>query len=156
MDKVDDRVERLLSERFMNLATSDGVTPWICAVAFIRRGNLLYFYSGKNSRHAVHMQQNPRVAGHIWHADDEVIDGLQFTADSRELRPDELPDVVERYFNELFPDAEERAWWTRPPEAFCGDGIWRFYRLEVAEAYLIDNKVFQDTKIDARLPVRIQ
>lgn len=156
MTEIDERVRRLLAERFVNLAIADEEGPWAFAAAFVLVDRNLYFYSAVGSRHAkASLSGNRSVAGHLWFATDDEIDGLQFDGHCDPVAEEDLLPVLDAYFTGLFPDPSERAEWERPPEAFVGEGTWRFFRVEIVNAYLIDNEAFERDKVDARIRVTI-
>jgi hypothetical protein len=88
-------------------------------------------------------------------AEGDDVDGMQFVATCTELTTPDVEKVSEYYFQNNFSDPDVREWWYRPPTAFVGEGVWRFYRLEIYEMYIIDLDSFEETKIDSRVPVDI-
>ncbi|GIJ31544.1 pyridoxamine 5'-phosphate oxidase family protein [Micromonospora sediminimaris] len=149
-------VKLLRSNRYFTLATcADGV-PWAAPINYVLGpGPVLHFYSTPTARHSRHIAAMPTVAGAVFDstAVGDDVDGMQFVARCAEVTASELADVSEHYFRTNFTDPEERDWWYRPPEAFHGDGTWRFYRLDLTEVYLIDLEAFVETQVDTRVQV---
>lgn len=152
-----DRAMKMLNDNmFLTLATAEDGLPWCSTVAYVKGpGSALHFYSATEAAHSRHIGKNPSVAMAIWdsRARGDDVDGLQLEARCTVVEPPDLEAVVEHYFNTLFPDLEEHAWWYRPPSDFTGDGTWRFYALEIEAAFVIDQESFAETKIDRRMRV---
>ena len=152
-----ERALKMLDENmFLTLATAEDGLPWCAPVAFVvGPGKALHFYSATESAHARHIEKNPSVAMAVWdsRARGEEVDGMQLEAQCVVVEPRALEAVVEHYFSRLFPDEETRAWWYRPASAFAGDGLWRFYRLDIEDVFVIDLENFAETKIDRRVRV---
>lgn len=154
------RAMKMLNDNmFLTLGTAEDGLPWCSVVAYVQGpGPALHFYSALESAHARHIGKNPSVAMAIWdsRARGDEVDGLQIEAQCTVVEPANLEPVVEHYFDSLFPDPEAHAWWFRPAAAFSGDGTWRFYRLDIEAAFVIDQENFSATKIDRRIRVDVK
>lgn len=72
----------------MSLATTNGLTPWICEVHFAYDENLhLYFRSMSSRRHSQEIAANPSVAGNIIdkYAVGEPVVGIYYEGEAQQV-----------------------------------------------------------------------
>ena len=149
-------MKMVLDNKFLTLATAADLDVWCTPVAYVvGPGAALHFYSATEAKHVGHILRNPKTAVSIYNSEarGEDVDGLQMSADCTVVDGPDLEEVSEHYFNRLFPDPDERAWWYRPASAFTGNGTWRFFRVKPTAAFVIDADAFSETKIDRRTRV---
>lgn len=155
-----DRAMKMINDNmFLTLATAEDGLPWCSTVAYVKGpGSSLHFYSATEAAHSRHIGKNPAVAMALWdsRARGDDVDGLQLEARCTVVEPPDLEPVVEHYFDTLFPDPEDHAWWYRPSSQFTDGGIWRFYALEIEAAFVIDQENFAKTKIDRHVRVDLK
>ena len=133
------RVLALLAEHHvMTLATSGADGPWAAAVFYAHDDLRLYFLSAPTTRHARHIDANPRVAATIQRDYDDWpgIRGLQLVGTVREVAPEDETRVRALY-QRRYPLIGGGAGVPRKLlEAL--DKI-RWYEFVPADIYLIDN-----------------
>lgn len=141
------------SNRYLTLATSEGLTPWVAPVAYVVDCDMSFlFYSALESLHARHIAKNPAVACAVFDstASSDGADGIQLSATATIVSIEELPRVVNLYFRKSFPDASMRAKWIRPVDDFSDTSVQRFFRLRPTALYTLD---LSSTKVDRRVEV---
>jgi uncharacterized protein YhbP (UPF0306 family) len=146
----------LSSNRFLTLATADPEGPWATPINYVvGPGEYLHFYSAVESLHSRAIGNANDVAIAIFDskASSEDVDGMQSRARCTVVTHTDLPTVHEHYFRVNFSSDEDRAWWYRPAEEFEEPSIWRFYRLALIEAWVIDFDSIEQERVDRRLPV---
>ena len=132
----------ICDNRYLTLATSNGIDVWICPLAYVFDDvrKCFYFYSALNSRHCRNIAVNPKGAIAIFNSTSSFSDaiGLQSAVDIDEVEGPELEGVIDSYFKKLFPDPKERQKWQRPESDFSGEAPQRFYRLVPKDLFLND------------------
>jgi len=155
-----ERAARLIrANRYLTLATADDQGPWAAPINYVTGpGDFLHFYSTITARHSLAVSHTPRVAGAIFdtRAASEDVDGLQVAASCTVVDAGQLDEVHSHYFEVNFADPTERKWWYRPPAAFLDGGVWRFYRLTIEEAYVIDFESIEKDRVDRRVTVDLE
>lgn len=132
------------SHTTMTLATSGEDGPWAAALFYARDPDLkLYFISARDTRHAAHIERNPKVAVTVnaQHEDWFDIRGLQIGGVAEIVLPDQRADTVEIYlakFPALRPlfSAPRNEQESRIAQAFAASP---FYRVRPDRIRLIDN-----------------
>lgn len=126
--------------RIMQLATTDGNTPWVCNVHYYADGDLnIYWISTETREHSKHIAHNPNVAAvlmvHADTAEEPFVIGLS-VAGQAELAPDVMSTIGAAYVEH-----------TAKPQALfdkltSGDNPHQFYRLKPTKFVLFDTKNF--------------
>lgn len=143
------------ANRYMSLATSANTEVWIAPVAYVYDEYWNFFwYSEKTARHSQHIEVNQCVAAAIFdsQASSDDVDGLQIEGVATEVSAKDLPEIVDLYFRQSFPDEIARVRWRKPAECFFGDAPQRFYKLTPGHVYKCDTEV---TSVDRRLLVQL-
>jgi hypothetical protein len=96
-----------------------------------------------------------RVAGAIFDstASSDEADGVQFAGQLSEVGEVDLASAMEFYFLNIFDDPEVRQRWSRPASDFVGAAPQRFYKIVIAQAFVLDP---DSPKIDRRRPVNVE
>jgi len=124
------------SNRYLTLATCQNNRPWAAPVAFTVEPDFsLVFYTALEARHTRQLIDNPLVAGAIYDSTEpsDTAFGVQFQGQCSEVQENLLEAVMNRYFQNSFPDPQTRAAWSRPPEDFTGKAPQRFFRIQLLE-----------------------
>ncbi len=132
------------SHTTMTLATSGEDGPWAAALFYARDSDLnLYFVSASNTRHAVDIERNPKVAVAVnaQHKDWSDIRGLQIGGVAEIVPSDQRAGAVETYlakFPALRPlfSAPRNEQESRIAQAFAASP---FYRVRPNRIRFIDN-----------------
>jgi uncharacterized protein YhbP (UPF0306 family) len=91
--------------RYMSLATSDGVRPWVAAVAYVcAAGPLFYWASRRDARHSLDLGASGQAAATIFdsQASYEDLEGVQLAGDSGVV-PDDRVEGVFAVYVKRFP-----------------------------------------------------
>lgn len=148
-------VALIQNSMFLTLATTDGKVPWSIPLAFcVGRDSSLIFYSALESMHSKQLDLCSDVAASIFTPPPSV-DGIQMSGVCSIVADDEVADVSTNYFRSLF-SGEDLAWWERPASEFMTGALWRFYRVDLTSAYVIEQDQFAETRLDRRLSVDIE
>lgn len=150
---VDEARAIIRNNRYFSLATSNGGQPWVAPIAYsVDEAYNFYYYSAMNSIHSQHIRANPLVAVAIFDstAPSDTADGLQIAGHVTEVSAERLPQIMDLYFKQSFPDETARARWLRPPEDFVGNATQRFYRFTPTQIFKPDPT---SLKVDVRIPV---
>ncbi|RDK03223.1 pyridoxamine 5'-phosphate oxidase family protein [Paraburkholderia lacunae] len=152
----------LRTGRFMTLATvSPDGEPWASVVNYVPTGSpmKLTWYSMRDARHSINIEQNPLASGTIFRTDLDAsplgLDGAQFAGACRTIPDSEVQSCHRQYYEKNFPDSTVRQQWMLPVSEFVGHGARRFYELTVAQWWLFDIDRWLEDKIDARIEVRV-
>lgn len=152
---VDKARDIIRVNRYMSLATSDGTSVWIAPLAYVvDESYTFYWYSAVDARHSQHIRVNPQAAAAIFNSTEpsDIVDGLQIAGTAQEVEEAKLPQIMDLYWKQSFPDEDVRAQWMRPIEDFSGDAIQRFYGFSPTHIYKIDPS---SMKVDRRLEIDI-
>jgi len=150
---VDEARAIIRNNRYFSLATSNGGKPWVAPIAYaVDDAYNFYYYSAVNSVHSQQIRANPLVAVAIFDstAPSDTADGLQLVGHVSEVPADHLPQIMDLYFKQSFPDETVRLRWLRPTEDFMGSAVQRFYRLIPTQIFKPDPT---SLKVDIRLPI---
>lgn len=132
--------QHLSSGRIMQLATTDGTTPWACNIHYYADDDLnIYWISTETREHSKHIALNQNVAGVLMvHEDtpeEPYVIGVSIAGEAK-LMP-EIVDEIGRAYTEKTG---------KSPEFFAqltsGDNPHRFYRLKPSKFVLFDTKNF--------------
>lgn len=152
-----EKTRKIIAEnKYLTLATGCENDIWIAGLAYaVDKEYHFFFYSAKNSRHAMHIEKNPNVAFSIYNSTlpTEEVDGLQFSGTVSEVSLFELPHVISLYYEQSFPDEVVRQAWRQPLEAFKGLAIKRFYKIVPTHVYKIDLSIIE---VDLRFEVDLE
>jgi nitroimidazol reductase NimA-like FMN-containing flavoprotein (pyridoxamine 5'-phosphate oxidase superfamily) len=146
----------LRANRHLVLATIDEDGPWTAALAFTPFApNHLFFMSQRESRHGRAITGDKRVSGVIYDstARSEDVDSIQFAGVTEELPKD--PAEVRRILNRSavlsgggISEEEGRE--------FIGNPNTGLYRIEVRQAFVLDQEAWETRRVDARLDVDVK
>ncbi|QFZ19706.1 pyridoxamine 5'-phosphate oxidase family protein [Saccharothrix syringae] len=128
----------LAGARRATLVTTDGTTPWVCAVDLVplHAPLRLLWHSPREARHSRDVESHPGVSGIVPGAD-----GLRFTGTARAVEPHEVADGHEAYHRSGPADAV-------PVEEFRDGGPRGFYLLHVDRLWLeVDQR---EVEVDPR------
>lgn len=156
--KVVDKARQIIeTNRFLSLATCSNNKVWAAAIAYVVDEEYnFYFYSALDSLHMQHIKNHPEVAFTIFSSNliPEEADGLQIAGIVGQVEKHELSQVVNFYYNQMFPDPEVRAKWQAPYEHFLKNEFpfQRFFRIVPSEIFKLDNTVLE---VDRRLEIKI-
>lgn len=123
------------NNRFLSLATADkNGKVWITPLSYSYDNECnFYFTTAIDSKHIENIRINPYVAFSIFDSTRKVseIDGLQISGVVGEVERNDLPEIVKRYYEHVFPDVEERIEWESPYEYFTQDDypVYRFFQI---------------------------
>lgn len=130
--------EFIARHHVLTLATHGDDGPWAAALFYVREGDDLIFLSSPQSRHCKNLISDPRCGATIqpetvnW----RDIKGIQVEGRARELSVGELA-RAQHVYGERFP-------FVRPgiaaPALLAALAKVRWYRLQVAKLYFIDNE----------------
>ncbi len=113
----------IMEKRYMILATSKDDIPWAAPLFFGVDSDLnFYFISGKSTRHATHIKQNPNVAVSIFdsHKKPGEADGVYIEGRAGLVEFTAIPRVLLLVYKKRFPNKEERKKHLHPAEDFLG------------------------------------
>src|SRR2546430_1219068 len=130
-----DRAKRIIaSNLYMTLATTKDGSPWSTPVFYACDENYtFYWYSRKDTRHSLTIQNNNKVACSIFGVDTEG--GVYVEGIASEVTEDELPHVLDVYAQKGAKTDEEREQLTTK-EDFLGDAPLRMYKLIPEKIYV--------------------
>lgn len=130
MDTSDYRAlaEDVIEEnRYLALATTDGVEPWVAPVEYIRGDDgTFYFFSTDAARHSADLEEHPVVSAAIY-GDDQpeyapdktgALNGVQLCGRARKLDPDDYPELVASAIDALEPPMPPYEAFALEPEAY--------------------------------------
>lgn len=146
----------IVSNRYLSLATFHGDQVWVAPLAYAVDDNFnFYFYSAVDSLHIQHIKHNPRVAFAIFDSrlSSDEADGIQASGIVGQVEDATLPQVMELYWKQLFPDVQTRDKWMRPPEHFRGSAIQRFFQIQPVEIYKLDTSIIE---VDRRVQIDLK
>lgn len=151
-----DLARRIITEnRYLTLATTFESDAWIAPLAYVYddRAKVFYFYSSKNSYHALHIKKNPYCAVSIYNSMAASVDavGLQFKAKVDVVAEAELDPVLSFYFERSFPKIEDRQKWQQPISAFYGVGVQRFFSIRPLNLFYNDMEGLVDCRREISL-----
>ena len=128
----------LATHNVMTLATSGVGEPWAAAVFYASRELELYFVSSPKSRHASHLQANPKVAAaiHEDYRDWRAIQGIQLAGSVERLEGVEREAALACYSEKFGFLKKADATLIAVVEAL---GRAACYRLTPSELHFIDN-----------------
>jgi uncharacterized protein YhbP (UPF0306 family) len=144
------------SNRYMTLATSAHGETWVAPVAYACDEVFnFYWYSEKGAKHSLHILANRIIAVAIFdsQASSDEVDGLQMLGQASEVPADELSTVADLYYQQSFPDPEDRRRWRKPLRCFEGEALQRFYRFKPELVYKCD---LENTAVDRRILVDLK
>lgn len=153
-DRLNIRVEQYLRDHNVaTLATGSAGDLWAAAVFYVSDGFTLYFLSAPTSRHALHLEQNPRVAVTIQedYADWLKIKGVQLEGVASELSGTE-EEKARRLYGRKFPVVGLLA--QAPAAIVKALAKVRWYRIDPQRLFFIDNSLGlgQRAEVDLCLP----
>lgn len=144
---------------YLTLATTspDG-TPWAAVLQYAWSPSPLRFVFGSatSSLHSQNIATTPTVAGSLFTTagvEFTDIDGAQFTGHCAELGPSELDRYHDLFYRSVFPDPEQRAEWTLPPERLLAPAPHRLYVIDVERWWMVDTSTWAEDRIDRRVEV---
>jgi len=151
----------LNSARFFTLASQQGnEAPWASTLNYVPLFEplRLVWYSMSTARHSRNIHNRAEVSGSLFRYDMQDasppgLDGAQFSGVAREIPKSECEYFHQEYYRLNFPDELVRANWQRPLHEFYGDGVRRFYALQITDWWLLDIDGWLETKEDKRIPV---
>ncbi len=157
MNKLVERVRKvILDNRYLTMATCVENSVWISPVAYYVEPNYSFVYfTSKESQHQLYIKKNPMVACSIYNSSlpSDDVDGIQFSAKVSEVKLQELPNVMPKYFEQSFTTEELRKKWYRPITDFQGMAVQRFYRIVPLDMYTVD---LESIKVDKRIEGRFK
>jgi uncharacterized protein YhbP (UPF0306 family) len=136
-------------QRYMSLATSDGLRPWVAAVAYVAAtGPAFYWASRRDARHSGDILATGRAAATIFNSEAtyEAVEGIQF-AGSATVVADQDVETIHALYLERFPMYADV-----PTDSFLDSAPFGFYRLDCTEIYLLAPA---SPEGDHRIPVDI-
>jgi uncharacterized protein YhbP (UPF0306 family) len=142
---------------YMVLATALNDEPWAAPFFFtIDEDYNFYFVSGKETRHAAHIQKNPRVAIAIFDSREvpEQADGFYVEGIAKMVELDDLQRVMDLVYLKRFPDPLERAQHIHPPEDFFGNNPRRFYQIVPTHIYKLERA--KASGVDGRIEISLE
>jgi len=148
--------EIIINNRYLTLSTCNNNNAWIAPLAYYVESDYSFvYYSSKESKHSLDIQNNPQVACSIYDSSlpSDSVDGIQFIGKVEEVPINELINVVPKYFMQSFPVEKIRAVWQQPVSNFKGLTIKKFYRIIPANIYTID---LDTTEVDKRVEVDLE
>lgn len=155
-----DLTRKILKEnKFLSLATTNKEGEvWAAPLSYaIDESYNFYFVTALDSIHIQHIRKNPYIAFSIFNSTLRVsdIDGLQIKGIVGEVEKNELPSIVKMYYQQVFPDIEERKEWEAEPEQFTKDDfpVYRFFQIVPTEIYKRDT---DNTEVDRRVQINIE
>lgn len=126
----------------MQLATSDGVDPWICTVWFTSDDDLnIYWFSAENRNHSQQISKNPRVAVAITipQSPEEPSRGIQVKGKAEILTEQkDIERTISIYKDRIFPIEKIESLLAKPGAEH------KFYKLTPETIILLDAKNFPD------------
>jgi len=150
--------EIIKSNKFLSLATRNNKGEvWATPLSYSTDADCnFYFTTAVDSIHIDHIRENPYVAFSIFDSTRSVsdIDGLQIKGIVGEVEKERLPDIVKEYYQQVFPDPEERAEWEAEWEYFTKDEfpVYRFFQIMPLEIYKRDT---DNVDVDRRVQIDI-
>jgi uncharacterized protein YhbP (UPF0306 family) len=147
----DQQVETMIREYIpgtvhMSLGTSRDNKPWVCEVHFAYDDDLnIYFVSSKDTRHALEITDNSRVAGNIvtQHANGDKVRGIYFEGTAEVLENVTADSVgVQSYVDRLGAN------WLL--EAIKKDGGPGLFKISVENFYVFDDREAQRGKFQLK------
>jgi len=144
----------IAGNRYFSLATYGAINVWVAPLAYVYNENegVFYFYSCVESKHMRHIAENQKVALCIYDstASSDRANGLQIEAQA-EILEHNIDDVCRLYFEQSFPNQEERQKWQQPVGAFQGEAMHRFVKVSPMNAYINDVKNSVDYRKEIKL-----
>lgn len=140
---------------YMTLATTDGQYPWASPVFYAETGNYeFYFFSSKDSLHAMNIENNPHVSAAIFTSTlpPEESNGVQIKGQVEMIKLSGLITAIKNFyskrsleeFKKFFKDYNK-------PEKYWGASTFRFYKLIPEKIYVLDR-----TRKDKDVRVKVQ
>lgn len=148
----------IVNNRFLCLATGNGKGEvWATPLSYSIDSDFnFYITTAMDSVHVDNIRENPYVSFAIYDSTRRVsdIDGVQIRGIMGEAERDRLPEIVKRYYFQVFPDPEERAEWEAPWDHFMEDEfpIYRFFQIMPTEIYKRDTST---DEVDRRIQIDI-
>ena len=144
------------SNRYLTLATCVENIVWSAPVAYAYSEDKkeFYFYSSTKALHSLHIDENPLVSLCVFDSNkpSNKAEGIQVSAQAALVDEPELEIVLKLYYEQSFPNMDEREKWVRPKENFLGNAPHRFYKLLPIKAYIND---VDENMIDYRKEIDI-
>lgn len=147
------------NNKFLSLATrNNNGDVWATPLSYsVDTDYNFYFTTAIDSIHIDHIRENPYVAFSIFNSTRRVsdIDGLQIKGIVGEAERDKLPQIVQEYYLQVFPDVDERSEWETPWENFTKDDfpVYRFFQIVPLEIYKRDT---DNDEVDRRVQIDIE
>lgn len=154
---IDRAKEIIQNNRYLSLATTLEGEPWVAVLYYaIDKYYNFFFLSAKTSCHALHIQQNPKVAFTIYNSQElpENADGVQVAGLAHMLTGTaDILHAIDIYYLRRFPDEKIRAEHLHSPQDFRDNTLRRFFRITPTHLYALDTN---STKIDRRIEVSLE
>jgi len=151
--------QTIADNRYLSMATcTNAGEVWIAPLAYaVDEEYSFYFYSATDSTHIEHIKRNPNVAFSIFNStlSSDDVDGIQIAGVAGGVESADLPNIMEIYWQQLFPDPEEQAQWRLPYEHFLKNEfpVQRVFQIVPTEIYVPDWSV---TNVDRRVEVKMK
>lgn len=148
----------IMNNRYLSLATRNSKGEvWATPLSYSVDGDYnFYFTTAVDSTHIDHIRENSSIAFSIFNSTKKVseIDGIQVSGIVGEVEKERLPEIVEQYYLQVFPDSEERANWEAPWEDFTSDEypVYRFFQIMPVAIFKRDT---ENVEIDRRVQISI-
>jgi uncharacterized protein YhbP (UPF0306 family) len=142
---------------FMVLATSSkNNEPWATPVFFAVDDQYNFFFiSGKETRHALYINDNPLVSAVIFDstATPETADGVYIEGKASEVSITRLPKVLNLVYRKRFPNPLELANHMHVIHDFLDGKPRRFYQITPYKMYKLDKN--NTTEVDKRVELNL-
>ena len=151
--------EIIKNNKFLSLATRNNKGEvWATPLSYSTDADYnFYFTTAVDSIHIDHIRENPHIAFSIFDSTCRVsdIDGLQIKGIVGEVEKERLPNIVQEYYQQVFPDPNERAEWESEWKHFTKDvfPVYRFFQIMPLEIYKRDT---DNDEVDRRVQIDIE
>ena len=135
-----ERAKRIIeSNNYMVLSTCDKKgSPWACTVLFVHDDDYnFYFQSAVDSRHALNLSENPRIAFVIFDSTQDIgsTDSIQAEGKVALVGEKEIKGVISIYTKKVFKGNNLYAERQYVPGNYLGAAEFRFFKIKVERLF---------------------